>query len=204
MRYLLLIVLFVPIPGFAETQCPPNSHPDILGRGCMCNAGYEVKNNQCIKIKVPDNASTSILGGWQCNTGYIRKGNECDKVVLPDNASFIYGGTWTCNTGYQQRGNQCIKVNLPDNAHFTFGSMWECNAGFTKNGKSCRKMNRDELVNQVRLLNQMLIMQMSKQTGGDCSSGFDACEDECDDQFSSYYDEKKCVEACEEGKDACD
>lgn len=127
-----------------------------------------------MKIQLPENASISVLGGWQCNIGYLKNGNEC------------------------------VKVQLPDNAHFTFGSMWECNAGFIKNGKSCRAMNRDELVNQVRLLNQLLLLQMSKSSGGSCSSGFDACEDECGDQFSSYYDKQKCVEACEEGKDACD
>lgn len=204
MHNLLIIFILISLLAYAEDQCPPNSSTDILGGGCRCNTGYEAKNNQCVKIQPPENAAISIMGGWQCNTGYQKNGNKCDKVDLPNNASFTFGASWSCNQGYKQSENECIKVELPDNAYFTFGSMWECNAGFTKSGNSCRAMNRDELVDQVKFLNQMFLMQMSKSSGGSCSSGFDACEDECDDQFSSYYDEKKCVEACEEGKAACD
>ncbi|WP_199877640.1 hypothetical protein [Salinivibrio sp. MA427] len=152
-----------------------------------------MKNNQCVEINIPENASASIMGGWQCNTGYRKDGDKCDKVQLPSHANFTFGDSWSCNQGYKRSGDKCIKVQLPDNAHFTFGSVWECNAGFTKNGNSCRAMNRNELVEQVKLLNQMLIIQMSKSSGGRCSSGFDECEDECDDQFSSYYDEKNAL-----------
>lgn len=185
-------------------QCPPNARPDIFGKGCVCNTGYVVENGYCVEMKIPDNAHPNYLGGWDCDRGFKKAGNECIAVQLPPNASFTYGGGWVCNQGYERRGNTCERVILPDNAHFTFGSMWECNPGFKKQGGQCVDMNRHELIEQNKRLSEMLYMQMSKSTGGDCSAGFDACEDECDDQFSSYSNEDKCEEVCEEGKDACD
>ncbi|WP_191907438.1 hypothetical protein [Vibrio diabolicus] len=230
----LLFVLIFPMLANAELQCPPNSSPDYFGKNCYCDTGFEVKNNQCSKIEVPENATISMLGGWQCNmgykktgdkctkvkvpenatltyggswscnTGYRKVGNGCDKVQLPENAQFTYGGSWSCNKGYKKNNNKCDKVKLPKNAHFTFGSTWQCDSGFKQTGNSCVSMTNSELIQQVNLLNRMLMMQIAKSGGGDCTAAFRACEDECDDQFSSYRDEDMCVEACEEGKRACE
>ncbi|MFA0697894.1 hypothetical protein, partial [Vibrio sp. 10N.222.49.C9] len=97
---------------------------------------------------------------------------------LPKNARFI-GGTsvWTCDKGYQKQSNSCIKVHLPENAHFAFGSSWQCDAGFKRAGGECLAMNQQELVNQVKSLNRMLMMQISESAGGNgnCSTGFSYC-----------------------------
>ncbi|CAH6924714.1 conserved exported hypothetical protein [Vibrio chagasii] len=200
----LLFVLIFPMLANAELQCPPNSSPDYLGKNCYCDTGFEVKNNQCSKIEVPENATISMLGGWQCNMGYKKTGDKCTKVKVPENATLTYGGSWSCNTGYRKVGNGCDKVQLPENAHFTFGSTWQCDSGFKQTGNSCVSMTNSELIQQVNLLNRMLMMQIAKSEGGDCTAAFRACEDECDDQFSSYRNKDMCVEACEEGKRACE
>ncbi|MBE4195976.1 hypothetical protein HJ093_22605 [Vibrio parahaemolyticus] len=201
---ILLLALMFPVLASAELQCPPNSSPDYLGINCYCDTGFEVKNNLCSKIEVPENATISILGGWQCNMGYKKTGNKCTKVEVPENATLTYGGSWACNTGYRKNNSKCDKVALPKNAHFTFGSTWQCDSGFKQAGNACVPMTNSELIQQVNLLNRMLMMQMAKSKGGDCSSAFKACEDECDDKFSSYRDEDMCVEACKKGKRACE
>jgi len=202
-QFAFLLLLATSRLALAAEECPANSHPDIFGRGCVCNTGYVVENEACVKMRVPANAHPNYLGGWECDHGYTKAGDECAAVQLPPNASFTFGGNWTCNQGYERNGNGCAQVVLPDNAHFTFGAMWECDPGYKKDGGQCFEMNKQELIEKTKLLNLMLYMQMSKSTGGDCSSGFDACEDECDDQFSSYSDQQKCEDACDEGKDAC-
>lgn len=203
MKKIISVSLLWPLLSFSSPQCPSNSSPAVIGQGCSCDLGYELQGKQCVKMDIPENASASILGGWDCDTGYEERGNQCVKAHLPKNADFTYDANWECKQGYQRNGQECDKVELPKNAHFIYGATWECNAGFVSTGKSCREMSRDELVNQVKSLNEMLYIQLSKPSNGSCSSGFNACKKECDIQFSSYNDQDKCAEACEEGNDRC-
>lgn len=200
---IFLLALVFPILVRAELQCPPNSSPGYLGESCYCNTGFQVKNNRCSKIELPENAKLIYGGSWACNLGYRKVGNRCDEVHLPKNARFTYGGNWSCNIGYIENNDQCDKVTLPKNAHFIFGSTWKCDSGFKKNVNTCVPMTNNELIQQVNLLNKMLLIEMAKSENGNCSTVFRACKDECDDQFSSYSDQNMCVKACKIGMSAC-
>lgn len=158
----------------AEDECPANSHPGYVGSGCRCDMGYQRSGNRCVESPA------------------LRQQSSPSFRSLP------------CKSGYKEIDGECKQVRFPENANSESRSSQPCNIGYKRVGENCREMDNAELRELVRKLTDTVILQAATGSSSDCSSGFDACEDECDDQFYSYSDEEKCVEACEEGEDACD
>jgi hypothetical protein len=51
---------------------------------------------------------------WDCDQGYYKSGNQCIEVKVPENAHIntLYGDRWDCDQGYYKSGNQCIEVGV--------------------------------------------------------------------------------------------
>jgi hypothetical protein len=48
------------------------------GQKWKCDRGFEMKTDECLQIKLPENAHLNSTGnGWDCNRPYQLRGDVC-------------------------------------------------------------------------------------------------------------------------------
>ena len=193
-RIFLLMMCLIPMVGLGQDSCPENAFQ--IGNRCVCSFGYVTTNQGCEKVDL------------QCNYGFRKVENSCVKIDLPENASInpMSEEGWKCDLGFRKVNGSCMKIDLPENASISLMSEegWACDLGFEKIDDACVVMSTGELIKSLNTLNYIMLNMAMPNSGRSCSSGFDACEDECDNQFYSLTDENRCLEACKKGKQACE
>ena len=108
-----------PLPTRAE-DLPPNAQPKQYGSGWECKKGYRLQANQCVEVKVPENAflSDAISGpGWACKYGYQAIGSACLAIRVPPNGYLSGPYTWECERGYRKVGTTCLAIAVPANGY---------------------------------------------------------------------------------------
>ena len=105
----------------------------MLDPGWECNLAHRASGNQCIAVKIPENAhipETNNDALWNCNYGYKASNNGCVTIAVPKHGHIVhasYGNGWECEREYLSNKKACIAVSLPKNAHLDYsGNDWEC------------------------------------------------------------------------------
>src|SRR5258707_9811228 len=112
------------------------------GRGWNCDRGFRASGNECVAVKVPQNAylsDSSLTTGWECERGFHQSGDTCLPMEIPRNGYLdTFGRDWKCERGFKRANRDCVSVKLPTNAHLDYsGNDWSCDRPFRRQNDSC-------------------------------------------------------------------
>ena len=138
-QILILLPIFIGLPGHAPAQAPSNEVPEnaramSYGNGWRCNPGYRESDGACAAIDIPEFAyatDTSYGSGWKCSHGFEEVDGSCAPIRVPANAYLdaVAGGGWKCSRGFRAADNACVAIDVPENGYLKDshnGLGWQC------------------------------------------------------------------------------